>query len=142
MTFFEKLAEKVGIEEAIQLMYHSCPCDSFMGLSELCPEHHHCPDCWCESWEGHEFKNTVKKSVIYPGDIVAVETPGGFKIGRVMVLKEASEYTDVWIDKTNIPAAVEKKYIHKIVNAYLITDDLIGGTDAEVEEGMKDACKV
>lgn len=142
MTFFEKLAESIGIKEAIRLMYHGCPCDYFMGLGEFCPEQHYCPSCWCESWEGHKFKNAVEKTVIYPGDIVAVETPGGFKIGRVMVLKEASKYTDVWIDKTNIPAAVEKKYIHKIVNAYLITDDLIGGTDEEVEEGMKDACEV
>ena len=138
MTFFEKLAEKVGIEEAIQLMYHSCPCDSFMGLSGLCPEHHHCPVCWCESWEGHGFKNSIEKTVIYPGDIVAVETPGGFKIGRV---KNVGEHIDVWIDKTNTAANVGKKYVRKIVNAYLITDDLIVGTDEEVEEGMKDACK-
>ena len=139
MTFFEKLAESIGIKEAIRLMYHGCPCDYFMGLGEFCPEQHYCPSCWCENWEGHEFKNAVEKTVIYPGDIVAVETPGGFKIGRV---KEVGEYIKVWIDKTNIPAAVEKKYIHKIVNAYLITDDMIGGMDDEVEEGMRDACKV
>lgn len=142
MTFFEKFAEKVGVKEAIKLMYHNCPCDYFMGMGEYCPEHHYCPSCWCESWEGHEFKNSVKKALIYPGDIVVVETPGGFKIGRVKRIKEVDKYIEVWIDQTNIPATVEKKYVHKIVNAHMITGEVLGGSDEEVEKGLRDAYEV
>lgn len=139
MTFFEKLAEEVCIKEAIRSMYSDCPCDHFAGMSEFCPNHRQCSSCWSEDWKGQEFKDTDRETVIYPGDIVAVETPGGFKIGRV---KKAGEHIDVWIGKTNTTTNVEKKYVRKIVNAYLITDDLIGGPDDEVEEGMKDACMV
>ena len=68
-----------------------------------------------------------------------METQDGLKIGRV---KKADRAAAVWIDKTNIPATVDRKRVRKIVNAYLITDDMIGGMDEEVEEGMKDARKV
>lgn len=139
MTFFEKLAEEVGIKEAIRLMYNECPCDRFMGLSEFCPQHGRCSSCWSDNWEGQEFKDTSEETAIYPGDIVVVETQDGLKIGR---MKKADRAAAVWIDKTNIPATVDRKRVRKIVNAYLITDDLIGGTGDEVEEGMKDACKI
>ena len=139
MTFFEKLAEKVGIKKAIESMYINCPCDYFMGLSKFCPDHGRCYACWSEGWEGREFKGINEETPIYPGDIVVVETQDGLKIGR---MKEVDRAAAVWIDKTNIPATVDRKRVRKIVNAYLITDDLIGGTDEEVEEGMKDACKV
>lgn len=138
MTFFEKLTEKVGIKEAIRLIYDSCPCDYFMGMNWFCPQHGRCSSCWSDNWEGQEFKDTSGET-IYPGDIVVVETQGGLKIGR---MKKADRAAAVWIDKTNIPATVDKKHVRKIVNAYLITDDLIGGTDEEVEEGIRDACKV
>lgn len=138
MTFFEKLAEKVGIKEAILSTYYGCPCRYFAGLSEFCPDHGSCSSCWAEDWEGQEFKDTNKETAIYPGDIVAVEMPDGFKIGRV---KKADRFVVVWLDQTNVVAIVDRNCVHKIVNAYLITDDLIGGPDEEVEEGMKDACK-
>lgn len=139
MTFFEKLAEKVGVKEAIELMYSNCPCDCFTAIDESCPDHRRCSACWSEDWKGQEFKDTDEETPIYPGDIVVVNMPDGLKIGRV---KKADMAVDVWIDKTNVPATVSRKYIRKIVNAYLITDDLIGGADEEVEEGMKDACEV
>lgn len=139
MTFFEKLAEKVGVKEAIRSMYDGCPCRYFMGLSEFCPEHRCCSSCWCEEWEGQEVKDSGSEATIYPSDIVAVETPDGFKVGRV---KKADRFVDVWIDETNVPAIVKRNYVHKIVNAHVITDEVLGGTDEEVEMGLRDAYKV
>ena len=139
MTFFEKLAEKVGVKEAIKSMYDSCPCRHFAGLSEFCPDHGCCSACWSEEWKGQELKDFGNESAICPGDIVAVETPDGFKIGRV---KKADRYVDVWIDQTNVAAIVERKCVHKIVNAYLITGEVLGGTDEEVERGLRDAYEI
>lgn len=139
MTFFEKLAEKVGIKKAIDLIYGDCPSRHFEGLGELCPEHGCCSACWAEDWNGQEFKDADNGAAIYPGDIVAVETPDGFKIGRV---KKADRFVDVWIDQTNVAAIVERNCVHKIANAYVITDDVLGGTDEEVEKGLKDAYKI
>ena len=138
MTFFEKLAEKFSVKKAIKLMYVSCPCRHFMGLSDLCPNQC-CSSCWIEEWKGQEFKDTGNETAICPGDIVAVETPDGFKIGRV---KKADRFVDVWIDQTNVPAIVERKCVHKIVNAYVITGEVLGGTDKEVEKGLRDAYKI
>ena len=138
MTFFEKLAEKVGIKEAIKSMYDGCPCQYFVGLSESCPEHRCCSTCWANDWNGQEFKDADKGTAIYPGDIVAVKTQDGFKIGRV---KKADRFVDVWVDQTNVPAIVERKYVHKIVNAHVITGEVLGGTDEEVEKGLRDAYK-
>ena len=139
MTFFEKLAESIGIKEAIRSMYDGCPCRYFMGLSEFCPEHRCCSSCWSEDWEGQEIKIRDDETTIYPGDIVVGETQDGFKIGRV---KKTDEYIEVWLDQTNFPANVEKKYVHKIVNAHVITDEVLGGTDEEVERGLKDAYEI
>ena len=139
MTFFEKLAEKVGIKEAVRSMYDGCPCRYFVGLSEFCPEHRCCSACWSEDCEGQELKNSGNETAIYPGDIVVVETQDGFKIGRV---KKADRFVDVWIDQTNVAAIVKRNYVHKIVNAYVITGEVLGGTDEEVEKGLKDACEI
>lgn len=139
MTFFEKLAEKVGIKKAINLIYVDCPSIHFAGLSELCPDHGCCSACWGEEWKGQELKDFGNESAIYPGDIVAVETPDGFKIGRV---KKADRFVDVWIDQTNVAAIAERDCVHKIVNAYVITGEVLGGTDEEVEKGLKDACEI
>lgn len=139
MTFFEKLAEKVGTNEAVRSMFDDCPCAYFTGLSESCPEHRSCSMCWNEDWKGQEFKYTGSETAIYPGDIVAVETPDGFKIGRV---KKAGEFVEVWTDQTNVAETIEMDHIHKITNAYAITDDVLGGTDEEVEKGLRDAYKI
>lgn len=139
MTFFEKLAEKVGIKEAIRLMYNECPCDRFMGMNSFCPQHGHCSSCWSDNWEGQEFKDTSEETAIYPGDIVVVDTPDGLKAGRV---KKADVNVEVWINKTNIPSIVDRKRVRKIVNAHVITDEVLGGTDEEVERGLKDAYKI
>lgn len=139
MTFFEKLAEKVGIKKAINLIYGDCPSRHFAGLSELCPDHGCCSACWAEDWNGQEFKDADNGAVICPGDIVAVNTPDGFKIGRV---KKADRFVDVWLDQTNVAAIVERNCVHKIVNAYVITDEVLGGTDEEVEKGLRDAYKI
>lgn len=139
MTFFEKLAEKVGIKKAINLIYGDCPSRHFAGMSELCPEHGRCSVCWAEDWNGQKFNDTDNGAVICPGDIVAVNTPDGFKIGRV---KKADRFVDVWIDQTNVAAIVERNCVHKIVNAYVITGEVLGGTDEEVEKGLRDAYEI
>ena len=136
MTFFEKLAEKVGTKEAVRSMFDDCPCMYFAGLSESCPEHRNCSMCWNEDWKDQEFKYPGSETAIYPGDIVAVETPGGFKIGRV---KKADKFVEVWLDQTNVVETIERDRIHKITNAYVITDEVLGGTDEEVERGLRDA---
>ena len=138
MTFFEKLAEKVGIKEAVRSMFVDCPCAYFTGLSESCPEPGSCSACWNEDWKGQEFKYPGSETAIYPGDIVAVETPDGFKIGRV---KSGDRFVDVWLDQTNLTAIFDRKCVHKIVNAYVITGEVLGGTDEEVEKGLRDAYK-
>ena len=140
MTFFEKLAEKVGTNEAIKSMFDDCcPCAYFTGLSGTCPEHKRCSTCWNEDWKGQEFKYPGSETAIYPGDIVAVETSDGFKIGRV---KKADKFVEVWTDYTNVAETIERDHIHKIVNAYVITDDALGGTDEEVERGLRDAYEI
>lgn len=139
MTFFEKLAEKVGIKEAIRSIYNDCPSDCFVGVSEFCPKHRRCSACWSEGWKDQEFKDTEEKA-IYPGDIVFVDMPEGVKIGRVK--NTGDEFIDVWLDQTNIPTVVNMKRVRKIVNAHVITDDVLGGTDEEVERGLRDAYKV
>ena len=136
MTFFEKLTEKVGTNEAVRSMFDDCPCVYFAGLSGSCPEHRRCSMCWNEDWKGQEFKYPGSETAIYPGDIVAVETSDGFKIGRV---KKADRCVDVWLDQTNVAATIERDHVHKIANAYVITDDVCGGTDEEVEKGLRDA---
>ena len=138
MTFFEKFAEKVGVKETVRSMFDDCPCTYFTGLSECCPEHRSCSTCWNEDWKGQEFKDFRSKTVIYPGDIVAVETPDGFKIGRV---KKTDKSIKVWTDQTNVATIFNRKCIHKIINAYVITDEVLGGTDEEVEKGLRDAYK-
>ena len=138
MTFFEKLAEKVGVKETVRSMFDDCPCTYFTGLSECCPEHRSCSTCWNEDWKGQEFKYPGSETAIYPGDIVAVETEDGFKIGRV---KKADKFVEVWTDQTNVAETAKREYVHKIVNAYVITGEVLGGTDEEVEKGLRDAYK-
>ena len=139
MKFFEKLAEKVGTKEAVRSMFDDCPYMYFTELSGICPEPRSCSACWNEDWKGKEFKDVRSETVIYPGDIVAVETPDGLKIGRV---KSGDRFVDVWLDQTNLTAIFDRKCVHKIVNAHVITDEVLGGTDEEVEKGLKDAYKI
>ena len=56
--------------------------------------------------------------------------------------QKADKFVEVWTDYTNVAETIERDHIHKIVNAYVITDDALGGTDEEVERGLRDAYEI